>query len=650
MKKILYTAIGLISIFTLASCEKYLTVKPHDKVAAQTFFNNEQELELFANGMLNSYRPGATDIALGDQRTDICSVRDPAKFWYPNDIYIPSDRSAWSYTNVRRANVLINNMERAKGKVSEEVYNHYQGVGRVWRAYFHFEKVITYGDIPWQDKLVDPADTTLLYAKRDDRELVVHNCIEDLKFAVEHCFGDDTYKGKINKWIAATYLSRIALYEGTFRKYFDVNPSTYQPWNNYYETADDLLRIACEAAEVVINSGKFSLAPNYKANFITKNLLSNPEMIWVSEYSDEDGVMVTHELTSTFRGTNTTAPSPTKNYVRQFLMKDGTPITTDELSLYEELSTNNNRDPRLNMCVNHIGHTYAANSGETLPKYMPCNLTSTGYNLIKWNLEEENQFNVSKCANSIPIMRYAEVLLNYAEAKAELGEMDDAVWNATVGKLRGRVGVETARPSKVDPMLYKYYADAYDYEEGDIQGNRAAELKSHLTADLVEIRRERVAELGFEGFRYDDLQRWHCLSLVPMRGTNGQGAIGIWVSKEDFTKGFLFNPIFMLDTDGKSKKDYELNPSGEYEYVGEGNGRYYVWKGEVRFANKGNSNENTFIITNTGGQQSYSLSNGDHGYMIFNYPLEWNVKKYLYPINSTNVLAKNPNIVQNYGW
>lgn len=638
-------------MFSAVSCEDFLTVKPLDKVAQETFFTNEKELELFATGLLNSYRPGADAIALGDQRTDLCSVRDPAKFWFPNDIYIPADRGAWSYTNIRRANVLINNMERAKGKVSDAVYNHYQGVGRFWRAYFHYEKVRDYGDLPWQETLVDPKDSTVLYAPRDDREFVVHKCIEDLKFAVENCFGEDTYKGKINKWVAAAYLSRIALQEASTRDYFDVNASTYVPWKNNYETADDLYRICIEASEVLINSGKFSLPSNYKANFITENLMSNPEMIWVSEYSTEEGIMIVHNLTSDYRGTNTTAPSPTKNYVNQFLKVDGTPMTTDKISLYEELAENNGRDPRLNMCVNHMGHTYAANSGETLLKYMPCNLTSTGYNLIKWNIEEENQFNVSKCGNSIPIFRYAETLLNYAEAKAELGQMDNAVWDMTVGAIRKRAGIKnTSRPVAVDPVLYKYYADAYDYEEGNVQGNRAAELKSHLTADLVEIRRERVTELGFEGLRYKDLLRWHCLSIVPMRNTNGQGAMGIWVSKDDYKNGFLFNPQFLPSDKG----DYILQ-GNEYVFVGNGNAPegttyYYPFKGEVKFAKSGNGNETTFIIANSGGQQSYSLSEGDHGYMIFNYPLEWDIKKYLYPINSTNVLVKNPNIKQNYGW
>lgn len=635
----------------MASCDKFLTVTPIDQVAADTFLSNEQEIKLFCNGLIETYRPEASDIASGDNNTDLISKRDPAKFWFPNDIYSSSDRGAWSYNNIRRANVLIYGIEKAKNNLTPELYNHFEGVGRFWRAYFHYDKVRVYGDLPWQDKLVDPKDTVMLYAPRDDREYTVHMCIEDLKFAVENCL-DDAGKGQINKFIAAAYLSRIALQEGTLRIYHNLNRSTMEPWNNKYETAQELLEISIWASEAIMNSGKFSLNGNYAANFTTEDLYSNPEMIWVSEYSTAEATMKTHSLTSDFRGTNTIAPSPTKNYVNQFLKKDGTAMTTDQIPLYEELAADNGRDPRLNATVNHVGHVYKANNGTTPFKYMPCNLTPTGYNLIKYNIEEENQFNVAKCGNSIAIFRYAETLLNYAEAKAELGQLTNADWDKTIGALRTRAGLTgTSRPTAVEPILYKYYADAYDYEEGDIQGSRASELKARLTADIVEIRRERVCEMGYEGRRSDDLNRWHCLSIIPMRGTNGEGTKGIWVTKEDYQNGFLFNPTFLPATDDPKKQfswDYTLDSAGNYVPVAAGTGDYFAFHGPVTFKGK-TASEFNFVITTGGGEQSISLSEGDHGYMIFHYPLAWDSKKYLYPV-SVNVITKNTNIKQNYGW
>ncbi len=649
MKKIFYSIISVAAALSLVSCEKFLTVSPLDKVSADTFFTSEQELKLFANGLIEAYQPTADDIANGsDIASDLTAKRDAAKFWYPGDIYKPSDRGAWSYNNVRRANVLINNMVRAKGKVSDEIYNHYQGVGRFWRAYFIFGKVQAYGDVPWQETLVDPKDSAMLYAPRDDREYVVHKCIEDLQFAVDNCLGDDTYKNVINKWVAAAYLSRIALYEGTYRKYFDVNTSTYKPWTNKYETADQLLQIAVDASKVIMSSGKFQLNASYHDNFVTENLLGNPEMIWVAEYSTGEDATRTHSLTSDFRGSTVGGPSPTKEYVNHFLKIDGTPITNDQFPLYEEMAANNGRDPRLNNNVNHVGLTYKSLSGATYAKWMPCQLTYSGYNLTKWNIEEEQQFQVAKCGNSIPIMRYAEVLLNYAEAKAELGQMDDAVWAESVGLIRQRAGLTyTGRPVDADPMLYNYYATAYDFEEQGLQGNRANELKSHLTADLLEIRRERVTELGYEGFRGDDLHRWHCLSLITEKNTNGRGNRGIWVTKEDYKNGFLFNPVFAANTEGKGAYNYDKD-TDTYTKAKDGKGGFDLVHGLVTFGSK--ASETSFGIANSGADQSFSLSEGDHGYLIFHYALEFAQKKYLYPINSSSVLLLNPNIVQNWGW
>lgn len=652
MKKIVYSVLGLSLLLSVTSCEDFLTVKPIDKVSADTFLTNEQEISLFASGMMNAYRPEAEDIAAGDNGTDLISKRDPAKFWFPNDIYTPADRGVWSYKEIRRANILLYGINNAKGKISDEIYNHYAGVARFWRAYHIYSKVVTYGDLPWQEILIDPKDSLNLYGPRDDREFVVHKCIEDLEFAMENCLYGADYKGQVNKYMAAALLSRIALNEGTTRIYHDVNRSKMTPWTNQYETAQDLLNICVKASEVVMNSGEFSLNANYAANFITEDLMTNPEMIWVSEYSTNPDKTVTHGLTSDFRGTNTIAPSPTKCYVNQFLNIDGTPITTDQIPLYEELAENNGRDPRLNATVNHVGHSYAANNGTRPLKYMPCSLTPTGYNLIKYNIEEENQFNVAKCGNSIPILRYAEVLLNYAEAKAELGILNDNDWDISIGALRKRAGMTgTGRPTVRDPRLYSYYADAYDFEEGTVQGNRANELKARLTADIVEIRRERVCEMGYEGRRYNDLNRWHCLSIIPMRGTNGEGTKGIWVTKEDVKNGFLFNPTFLekaSDPKHAYKWDYILNDKGEYEYVGDDKGDFYVYHGYVTFTD-GQASEFNFSITTGGGQQSLSLSEGDHGYMIFHYPLAWDVKKYLYPV-SVNVITKNENIIQNYEW
>ena len=107
MKKIIYTVLTCAIALSFTACDDFFGVKPVDEVAADTFLSNEQEINLFARGLIQTYRPDADAIAAGDNGTDLISKRDPSKFWFPNDIYTSADRGAWSYTNVRRANTLI---------------------------------------------------------------------------------------------------------------------------------------------------------------------------------------------------------------------------------------------------------------------------------------------------------------------------------------------------------------------------------------------------------------------------------------------------------------------------------------------------------------------------------------------------------------
>ena len=130
------------------------------------------------------------------------------------------------------------------------------------------------------------------------------------------------------------------------------------------------------------------------------------------------------------------------------------------------------------------------------------------------------------------------------------------------------------------------------------------------------------------------------------KNTNGLGNRGIWVSKEDFKNGFLFNPVFAVNPDGKG--GYNFDPATGTYSKANGNGGYDLIHGLVTFGSK--ASETSFGIANSGADQSFSLSEGDHGYLIFHYALEFAQKKYLYPINSSSVLLLNPNITQNWGW
>lgn len=604
MKPILAVAV----ILTGVSCEKFLTADPIDKVDAGKFFSNETELELYANGMMNNYTPDALEVGIeGDRYCDFVCTKTSQDYNRPG-VWGSNKQGGWdisSWRNIRRANIMLDRMVNSKGRISESLYNHYEGVGRFWRAYFHYAKMQTFGNIPWIDHALDISEEAILQAPRTDREELFHYMLEDMNFACKEMLTKG-YERVINRNVALAFKARACLYEGTFRKYHKVNPSTEQPWSNKYETAEDILKECVSACEELMQAG-FSLTkgnPDDTANGCFAKIWRNPDLttskeaIWIREYSTELAVM--HELTWRFNsGTYDQQPAPTKTYINMFLKLDGTPIETDKVSLSKEFD---NRDYRLINTVNHEGWTYKTNGGDVVKK--PANMSSytyTGYNFIKWSMEREENFSKGRNENHIPIFRYAEVLLNYAEAKAELSQMTSDIWEQTIGELRRRAGVTSIYPESGD---YKEDAWLKNYYGGS------------LSNTILEIRRERVCEMGLEHLRLEDLYRWHCGNLVVDRDSNNTGWKGIWVTEDEAKNGLKFNGYtYTFPTDGKKPA------------TGMG-----------------------FAISGKTSDQNYSFSEGDHGYIIYNYKLvEWNDRMYVHPIPDS-ATTLNENLGQNPHW
>lgn len=600
--------LGAAVAFTTVSCENFLTVNPVDQIDSSQFFASENDLLLYANGMLNGYLPSESTIGLGDGYCDLVSTKTSTDYYRPG-IWDPTKQGGWAVSDwrgIRRANNMIQNMVRCKDVVSSEVYNHYEGVARFWRAYFYYAKVKTFGNVPWVDHVLD-TDDAILYAGRDDREFVMSKVLEDLNFACTNCLGTSAYtagRTGINKWVALAFKSRVCLFEGTYRKYHTVNPSTNQPWNNQYESAEDFLRASAAASEELMNDSGYELyktadpSTAFRTLFTSMDPEATNEVIWARECANGD-LNVLNELTWNFNSsTYGQQYAPTKNLVNMFLKLDGTPITDEgQISLPDEFT---NRDWRLIQTVHGPGHTYVTNAGETRLKSINFTYTFTGYAFIKWSMEREENYSKGNAENSLPIFRLGEVLLNYAEAKAELGEMTKDIWTKTVGALRERAGVTNIYPGDAgyveDAWLKDYYADS----------------PIALSNTLLEIRRERATELIMEmGLRVDDLYRWKLGNLIVDRGTNNQGWKGIYLTAEDYKNGFEFNG---------------------YTYSG--------WT---------TTSATSYKIGTSTSDQNFTLSEGDHGYLIYNYKLEWNDNRYVHPIPTT-ALTLNPNLGQNYGW
>ena len=146
---------GIIIALTITSCEDFLSREPIDKVNADTWFSSETDLLLYANGMLQSYLPSESTIGLGDAYCDLVATKTSSDYYRPG-VWNSTKQTGWAYSdweNVRRANYMMENMVRSKGKVDDIIYNHYDGVAHFWRAFFYYSKIRTFGDVPWIDKV-----------------------------------------------------------------------------------------------------------------------------------------------------------------------------------------------------------------------------------------------------------------------------------------------------------------------------------------------------------------------------------------------------------------------------------------------------------------------------------------------------------------
>ncbi|MGN0188433.1 MAG: RagB/SusD family nutrient uptake outer membrane protein [Candidatus Cryptobacteroides sp.] len=567
MKK---TILLLAGTLLLASCSDFLTRTPEAYFNSEKYFQNEGSLKSYVNGFVEKYTPEALDICTGDMYSDICVTPQSTDFL---TAYWDADKqTGWSSDNwnmLYNVNWFLAHFRETTG-VSEELMNHYEATARFWRAYFYFTKVKTFGNVPWYDTPIDSEDEEALYKGRDDRDLVMTKILEDLNFACENLLSSDEWtKGaQIHKYIALAFKSRVCLYEGTFRKYHSVNPSTQEPWADATlqgKFIDECIS-ACEElmkADVytIYNSG--NVKTQYRELF-TKEAVNRKEVIWAREYSA--ALNIGHQVTWRFAaGGYGGSYSGSHDFVRMFLNLDGSRHTATPEDFVTEMT---GRDYRLTQIF--MGPDYTKTKGGVQGVKTPPNfaVTKTGYHVCKFTLDDTAYEASATATNAMPILRYAEVLLNYAEAKWEKGEFNTTVWDQTIRVLRERAGVNGNIPDTVDDFLADYYG---------------------MTDKLgLEIRRERAIELFLENLRTSDLNRWHKGELYTRPWT------GIYIPALDTP--------FDLNGDGVNDVCFYTTPS-----PGNESGVYYQ-------------------------QFSGSFGREDNGLLQYNVTREWSEKKYVRPI------------------
>ena len=456
----------------MASCS--LNMEPESTMTDAAYWKTEGDLRGACNRFYEQMN-GNNDLGTGfshDYRSDELSNNGRSNSVSTGSWTIPSTNGAWTdaYWRIFIANNILEKSQRAD--VAEEVRNKYVAEARFFRAFFYFELVKKYGDVPLLLKAVNDTKDPDIMMARTPREEVIAQVYEDLEFAVKWLPDiDHTDKwGRASSDAALAMIARVGLYEGTHAKYHDSGIDVKAN-----------LKKSIDAAEKLIATGRFELYPDFASLFqLEAEGRTNRESVFVKEYGPDGAATTVHSNSRQMEN----AVCLTRNMVDLFLYTDGlprekSPLKVSPESSYDDVFTD--RDPRLAMTIFKIEEE--AYKGPFRPFGF-----STGYSLKKgFSLEQWNTSNKEYVDKMI--IRYAEVLLSYAEALYEYNDqISDSQLDMTVNAVRRRAGMPA--------ML----TNAFVVQNGlDM---------------LEEIRRERTVEFIDENKRYDDIIRWKIAEKV----------------------------------------------------------------------------------------------------------------------------------------
>ncbi len=580
----------------LTSCDDLLNLSPMSDITQTDYFKTETDLQLFSNSFYNNL----LDKSPYDDQSDLYIQQTLSdEMLGGTKRVVPASGGGWTWTDLRKMNTLlayVNQCDDADAVVK------YTALTRFFRAYFYFEKVKRFGDVPWYDVELG-SDDEALYKPRDSRELVMTNMINDIDYAIENLPDRDEEKSspfRVNKWAALALKAQFCLYEGTYRKYHQVNieGNTY----TYY------LDLAAKAAKDIIDNGPYKL-------YSTGNPDTDYMMLFASEDANTDeyilaikfdyGLQIYHNATAHTLVPTQGRPGLTKKMVNTYLMKDGTAFTDktgwQEMTFKEEMK---DRDPRLSQSIRTPGYTRI---GETTVLAPDFSVSVTGYQPIKFVQEPTaSGGNVDRNDRStcdLPVYRYAEVLLNYAEAKAELGTLTQDDIDISINEIRKRVGMPGLSMDNANANPDRYLSSeetGYPNVTGDNKGV------------ILEIRRERAIELSQEGFRFDDLVRWKAGSCIDQE-----------------LYGMYFPGPGNYDLTGDDVADVILYSNGTSKPEAQAGVQVYEIGKDIM------------------------LTDDNEGYVFYHKNISRTQfsqeRDYLYPI-PINERSLNPNLTQNPGW
>ncbi|MEG0468145.1 MAG: RagB/SusD family nutrient uptake outer membrane protein [Mucinivorans sp.] len=506
MKKILYTAFVVTAALALGSCH-VTDVTPQERISDATFWQTPNDLELYCNSfyenMFAKPHPGL------DRGTDNQFYKEPDR-WLMNQENIPTGAGGgeWDWNNLRNINYFLTRYQKVSGAPAD--INQYVGEMRFFRALEYFNKIKRYGDVPWYDKDLNTDNTEELFKARDSRSFITGKIIEDLEWAGANMkLKSEVTPGRLHSMAAYQLLARVCLHEATYAKYHGTPGAD----------ANALFEKAAATAKLIMDKGGFAIVkqdmakdyqwvikdPSWKnvkgVNYDGATLHTYYYSLFNQVDLNSHRESVLHRIYinnilmhNTPRVLAEWSLGMSKDLADTYLCADGLPIAISPLYAGDDSISLEvlNRDGRMRQTF--LNKTIMSNYdkgkiGATAYSSVNPNTVPGGYSNIKYGHPDQIYHEPAGCELDFMIMRYAEVLLVYAEAKAELGQCDQGVLDATINVLRDR--------AEMAPLSVAVGFDDPTQDYG-----------YPISPLLREIRRERRVELAIDGFRYDDIMRW----------------------------------------------------------------------------------------------------------------------------------------------
>ncbi len=506
MRRHLTAALTFGLALGMVGCDdSFLTTLPKAEVADAAFWQTERDFVMGVNG---AYREVLdTDQFFMEGASDFLYSK---KDWTSSHAYAMGHQNAasgwsngiWSrlFRGVSRANDVLNQLETTEADLSASARAELEGQARFLRGYFYHELLWLWGPVPLYTSV--PTIEEARSISRPERSEVIDFVIADLRAAADALpvSWPTSQYGRATKGAALAYLARAALYEASYLRYHNVDDAR----------ATTLFRTAADAAQEVMNLGAYELFPSYAGLFSYAGEASSEVIFDYQHVEGVNGWGAWEWFASPSMG-GVTDLHPTREFVDEFRMIDGLPIS--ESPLYDptppviqgddvvSLGMFANRDPRFYVSVIYPGAEF---DGEVFNPYPDSgtpdefdrsnfNNTETGFVMKKY-LDLDDKADRTNSGLNVIKMRYADVLLMYAEAKIELGEWNDPTVAAALNQLRDRVDMPPV------------------------------ELTSQAQA-IELVRNERAVELGTEGMRLADIRRWKIAEAV-MPGQ--PGGMDVW--------------------------------------------------------------------------------------------------------------------------